>query len=74
MGCIPVVLAGPLDELYKQLPVLVLQSWDELTPSRLRQAYKDLRYGGQTYAFEKLFTPYWFALIDQAVQQAMQHI
>lgn len=67
MGCIPVVLTGPFDELYAGLPVLILDSWDELTPQVLEQAYVRFRYGQQKYTFDTLFTPHWFRMIDQAV-------
>ena len=69
MGCIPVLLSGPFDELYSGLPVLILDSWDELTPKALEQAYAKLRYGQQTFSFDKLFTPYWFRTIDKAIQK-----
>ena len=68
MGCIPVVLKGPFDELYSGLPVLLLDSWDELTPTTLEHAYTRLRYGQHAFSFDKLFTPYWFRLIDQEIQ------
>ena len=68
MGCIPIVLQGPLDELYKGLPVLMLQSWDQMTMDKLQATYADLRYGQQSFEFEKLFTPYWFHLIDNTLQ------
>ena len=57
MGCIPVVLTGPFGEMYTGLPVLTLETWDELTPKRLKQAYAKLRYGQQTFSFDKLLTP-----------------
>ena len=69
MGCIPVVLKGPFNELYAGLPVLILNSWDELTPEALEQAYTRIRYGQKTVRFEKLFTPYWFRLIETSVQK-----
>ena len=68
MGCIPIVLRGPFDELYSGLPVIMLNSWDELAPETLERAYTRLRYGQQIFKFDKLFTPYWFRLIDQAIQ------
>lgn len=67
MGCIPVVLKGPFDELYAGLPVLTLDSWDRLTPNALEQAYVSFRYAEQKYTFDKLFTPHWFRMIDQAI-------
>ena len=68
MGCIPVVLTGPFDEMYTGLPVVILESWDELTPKRLERAYTKLRYGQHTFSFDKLFTPYWFKTIDKAIE------
>ena len=68
MGCIPVVVTGPFDEMYTGLPVLILKSWDDLTSRTLEQAYTRLRYGQHTFSFDKLFTPYWFRLIDKAIQ------
>eukprot|EP00448_Togula_jolla_P025005 CAMPEP_0170578026 /NCGR_PEP_ID=MMETSP0224-20130122/5241_1 /TAXON_ID=285029 /ORGANISM="Togula jolla, Strain CCCM 725" /LENGTH=259 /DNA_ID=CAMNT_0010900977 /DNA_START=299 /DNA_END=1078 /DNA_ORIENTATION=- len=39
MGAVPVVLSDPqLDLLYREAPVLVLKSWEELTPDRLLEA------------------------------------
>lgn len=73
MGCIPVVISGPLDDLYVGLPVLIVKSWKELTPGNLRSAYDDLRYGQHQFAFERLFTPYWFGLIDMTIEQALNY-
>ena len=74
MGCIPVVLSGPLNAVYEGLPVLILDSWDDLTPSRLTSTYKKFRYGHHTFAFERLFSPYWLGLIDGAKDEAMSLI
>ena len=74
MGCIPVVITGPFDKLYDGLPVLILKSWDDLTPMHLIMAYKRFRYGHHRFAFEKLFTPYWLDLIDKAKQEALSRI
>lgn len=71
MGCVPVVISGPFDELYTELPVLVLKSWGELTPDRLKSAYAELRYGQHAFAFEKLYTRYWYDLIDRTIETAL---
>lgn len=74
MGCIPVVLKGPFDALYEGLPVLMLDSWDELTPQALEQAYTKFRYGKQNYSFEKLFTSHWFRMINRDVHIFSSHV
>jgi predicted amidohydrolase len=34
-GMIPIVLSTPLDPLYRGIPVVVVKSWDEVTPANL---------------------------------------
>jgi hypothetical protein len=62
MGSVPVVLSGPMNALYTDLPVLVLESWEDMTPALLEAYYQELLRG--TYNFAKLFAPYWIELID----------
>jgi len=42
-NAIPVVLAGQLDHFYTPLPVLIVQSWSELTEQFLRANYVKIR-------------------------------
>ena len=39
VGCIPIVLSSNLDELYKDLPIIVIESWDKLNKSFLEKEY-----------------------------------
>jgi hypothetical protein len=54
---------GELDRLYQDLPVLVIDEWEELTPTFLAEKYKELT--SKTYNIEKLYMAYWRAKIEE---------
>ncbi len=65
LGCIVIVKTSPLDPLYKDLPVVIVKDWSEVTPENLDTWL--LRYGdaftNRTYR-EKLTHRYWFSKIE----------
>jgi hypothetical protein len=62
MGCIPIVLHyKPLLPLYENLPVYVVNSWDEITESNLKKKQKEFA-ARNDYSENKLFLEYY---IDQ---------
>jgi len=56
-GCIPIVPKSPLDSLFEDLPVWLVESWDEVTDESVKTMHEEMR--GKTYKWEKLFVPYW---------------
>jgi len=42
LGSVPVVKTGPLDSLYEGLPVLIVDSWESVTPELLRDKQKEM--------------------------------
>ncbi len=62
MGSIPIVKTSALDAVYDGLPVLVVNQWEEITPELLQAKYTEI--SQTTWAQERLFLPYWYALID----------
>jgi len=56
-GCIPIVPKSPLDSLFEDLPVWLVESWDEVTDESVERMHEEMR--GKTYKWEKLFVPYW---------------
>ena len=67
MGCIPIVLSSTIDELYKDLPVLILKSWDEINEQLLHDfycKYKENMYNN-SYNFQKLQLEYWVQEIEK---------
>jgi hypothetical protein len=65
MGSFPVVIRSTLDPLYEDLPVLILDSWEEATEEFLEQKYEELCAKMPTYKFERLYIPYWLDQIRQ---------
>jgi len=66
MGAIPVVKSSDLDPLFEDLPVLIIDNWQEISPRFLRHKYEEMKY--RTYKMEKIFLPYWLNKIDQVRQ------
>lgn len=57
VGTIPIVQSSPLDPLFRDLPVLIVEAWDHLTPEFLRAQYARIR--SRAYDFSPCFAPYW---------------
>lgn len=58
MGCYPIVISTTLDPLYEDLPIIVVQNWEEATDEFLKQ--KCAEFKSRQWALEKLYAPYWF--------------
>ncbi len=56
-----------LDKLYEDLPILVIDEWEELTDTFLAKKYAEI--SAKTYQIEKLYLAYWHAKIKK-VQEA----
>ncbi|KAJ3258329.1 hypothetical protein HDU77_002342 [Chytriomyces hyalinus] len=65
MGNYPVVLSSSLDPLYAQLPVIVVQSWAEVTPRLLQRKLKEFQWVEHDY--RRLYMQYWTDRIRSAV-------
>ena len=57
VGTIPIVLSSPINNLYKNLPVIIVQSWSVITKEFLEQKYVEIH--ESTYDFKKIYTDYW---------------
>ena len=72
-GAIPVVQAGPFDQLYKDLPVLIVENWEDITPEFLKHKWREL--SQQSYNTEKNYVDYWVDSIlvhaDRARKQSL---
>lgn len=62
MGAIPIVKSSASNEMFKDLPVLIVNDWDEVTEEFLIESYKGIR--GKKHNLDKLFMDYWTNLID----------
>ena len=62
LGAYPIVKSSSLDSLYADLPVVIIQNWEEVTEEFLKQKQEEMQ--GQNYNLDKLKISYWTQLID----------
>jgi len=67
LGCIPIVKTSPIDELYVDLPVLIVNAWSEVDDKLLTDTLEKFR--GQTFAYNKLTMSYWTSQLSTASHQ-----
>ena len=68
LGRLAITLHSPLDELWLELPVLLLNSWDELLTSEslIKFAVYNFSQHANALNVHKLFMPYWACKIGKA--------
>ena len=57
LGCIPIVLSSSIDEIYEDLPVLVVDSWGEINKELLEKTWEE--YSKKDWKLEKSYLNYW---------------
>lgn len=62
MGCYPIVQSSTLDPLYKDLPVVVVKNWSEVTEEFLQKKYQE--FVSQKWNTDKLYAPFWFEQVN----------
>jgi hypothetical protein len=65
LGCIVIVKSSPLDELYTDLPVLIVKEWNDITESLLLQTIENFK--NKKFLFEKLTLEYWMNKITSVL-------
>ena len=66
LGCIPIIKKSPLDSLYADLPVILIDDWSEVTVEFLRNKmaeYKEKHINNE-FMYEKLHKHYWVKLLQ----------
>lgn len=65
MGTIPIMISTTQDHLFERLPVIIIDSWEQITKEFLTENYDDIIQ--KSYDFDILYTNYWDNLlyIDQ---------
>lgn len=61
-GAIPVVIRSPIDPLYEDLPVLIVENWNQVNEELLNQKF-DV-FSSQEHKQQKLYLDYWIELIQ----------
>jgi len=67
LGSFPIVTSSLLDPLYDDLPVVIVQDWNEITAEFLNKKYEEM--SQKTYNLDKLYVPYWNKLIRSYAAQ-----
>lgn len=57
LGCITIVKSSPLDSLYDELPVLIINDWSELSEDVLKNTIK--KFKNMDFNYEKITSKYW---------------
>jgi len=61
LGCIPIVKKSPLDDMYKDLPVLIVNEWSDITKDLLNNTIE--KFKNKTFNYDKLLQSYWIRKI-----------
>jgi len=66
IGLIPIMLSSTLDDLFKDLPVVILRSWSEMNESFLQKTYEEIvaKKANNEYNMDQLHLNYWTSLIQ----------
>jgi hypothetical protein len=61
VGCIPIVLSSELNELYEDLPILIVETWDQITDEYLENRFNEIteKTRAGLYNYEKITHEYW---------------
>jgi hypothetical protein len=62
MGAIPIVISSTLDPVFKDLPVVIVDSWNQITEQFLLE--KKEEFSKRKFNINKLYMPYWEELIE----------
>ena len=61
MGAFPIVMSSSLDSVFRNLPVLIIKRWEDVTPKLLDQKYEEFKDGaiGGSYDYRSLYLHHW---------------
>jgi hypothetical protein len=62
LGCIPIVKTSPLDTLYTDLPVYIVNDWSDITEENLRKVLHD--FSQRKFDLNRLTLKYWMDIIN----------
>ena len=57
LGCIPIVKSSGIDRLFDDLPVWIVQTWNEVNLENMKDKIQEFR--NKTFNYEKLTLTYW---------------
>lgn len=72
VGTIPIVKRSPIIPIFKDLPVLIIDDWNEITESFLNEKYAEI--ASKSYRLEKLYFDYWLNIMLETKQRVKMSI
>lgn len=72
VGSFPIVKKSTLDVLYKDLPVLIVNEWEDVTEQFLIEKYDEMV--NKKYSMNKLHAQYWYDLINKVKNDYKKHL
>jgi len=67
LGSIPIVLSSSINEIYQDLPVLVVDDWSVLTENYLNKIWNEFQ--EKEWNLEKLYLNYWFGVFKNSIKK-----
>jgi hypothetical protein len=71
LGCIPIVRTSPLDTLYDELPVLIVEDWSDITQELLEDTVRVFK--EKNFNYDKLTLKYWKDKINSLKENVILH-
>jgi hypothetical protein len=62
LGCIPIVKKSPIDSIYADLPVLIVDEWSDITEDLLNSTIE--RFNRRSFNYDRLLLRYWVDKIN----------
>lgn len=63
LGCVPIIKKSLIDDLFSDLPVIIVSDWDEIHPEFIGRSMTVLQ--GKKWNTEKLYMLYWKAILKE---------
>lgn len=70
-GAIPIVKTSFLNDLFQDLPVIIVDDWCIITKEFLLKEYENIKQSWHVYNFEKIYFDYWHKLITEVRQRGL---
>jgi hypothetical protein len=58
-GCIPILPKSALDPIFEDLPVWLVENWEDVTDENVNKKVEELTAPDKKYKWGKLFVHYW---------------
>lgn len=67
LGCYPICITSPLDPLFEDLPVVIVNDWSEVTEAFLNQKYEEFQ--SKSFNWAKVEMPYWLDQLSDVIMK-----